>query len=148
MNLKWETSTTPVLYEEAIATMEHYVDSIINNKQTNMVWLLEHFDVYTKGTSATNADLLNPHNIPVVESKRGGKITYHGIGQQIIYPIVNLACCKNIKLYVNTLEAWIINTLRDYNLDAFKKDNLVGIWVLVEGQEKKLLLLELELENG
>lgn len=138
MNLKWETSTTPVLYEEAIATMENYVDSVISNSQPNMVWLLEHFDVYTKGTSATNADLLNPNNIPVIESKRGGKITYHGQGQQIIYPVINLAATKDIKLYIHTLEMWIINTLRHYNLDAFKKDNLVGVWVLAEGQEKKI----------
>jgi len=138
MNIKWKINTTPILYEEAITTMEHYVDGVISNSQPNMVWLLEHFDVYTKGTSATNADLLNPNKIPVVESKRGGKITYHGKGQQIIYPIINLVSTKNIKLYVNTLETWIINTLTHYDLDAFKKDNLVGIWVLDQGQEKKI----------
>ncbi|MDR0485040.1 MAG: lipoyl(octanoyl) transferase LipB [Alphaproteobacteria bacterium] len=134
----WEIAEQPIHYLKALEAMESYVDDIINNTAPNKIWLLEHFDVYTGGSSSSPEDIIAPKGIEIINTNRGGKFTYHGIGQRIIYPMINLNEFRDIKLYIASLENWIISTLQDFNLDAFKKDGMIGIWVLDSGVEKKI----------
>ncbi len=134
----WDISVEPIHYSSAIGIMEKYVDDIIKKKSPNKVWLLEHYDVYTRGSSADNKDLISTKGIKVINTNRGGKFTYHGLGQRIIYPMIDLNEFKDIKLYVTSLENWVISTLNDFDIEAFKKDGMIGIWTLENGIEKKV----------
>lgn len=127
-------------YNFGLKLMEQSVDKIINGGQ-EIIYLLEHNDVYTAGTSYKPQELLNNIDIPVIYTGRGGRFTYHGPGQRIIYPILNLAKkqrTKDIKLYVKKLEEWIINTLLKFNIKAYTMDNMVGIWTDCQGTKAKI----------
>lgn len=134
----WQTSIEPVHYSTALSEMENYVNSMINENSPNKVWLLEHLDVYTGGTSANIKDIIHTKDIEVISTNRGGKFTYHGLGQRIIYPMINLNDTKDIKLYVSNLENWIISTFNSFDVEAFKKEGMIGIWTLENGIEKKI----------
>ena len=99
----------PVEYLDALFFMEKYVGEITNLQKPNLLWLLEHTDVYTKGTDSNDNEITsNPLNIPIINTNRGGKWTYHGVGQRILYPIINLQKNKDIKNYVNNLQILIL----------------------------------------
>ena len=85
MTVEWKLSDNLVLYEDAVSFMENRVDGIIKGTEKELVWLLEHPPIYTSGTSAKSKDLLNSHNLPVYDSKRGGQYTFHGPGQRSFY---------------------------------------------------------------
>ncbi len=138
ISTSWNISDKTVDYEEALEIMENYVDMMILKKKENQIWLLEHTDVYTAGSSARKDELINNDNIKVVQTNRGGKFTYHGTGQRIIYPMLDLSKYKDIQLYINNLEKWIISTLNKFDIDAFTKNKLVGIWVVEKNVEKKI----------
>lgn len=139
--IDWQIIRGLTRYKDAVFLMEQHVQSMILNNQPEKIILLEHEDVYTSGTGATNADLINANNIPVFETGRGGKFTYHGPGQRVIYPMLNLASSgreKDIRKYIADLEKWIISTLQEFDIDAFIVKDRVGIWVLDNGLEKKI----------
>jgi lipoyl(octanoyl) transferase len=112
--------------------MEDQLDRVINSMQPDTIFLLEHKEVYTAGTSHNVEELLKPDSFPVIYTGRGGKFTYHGPGQRIIYPIINLNNTdkvKDLKLYITQLEKWIILTLAELDVNAFTIQGKVGIWV-------------------
>ena len=90
MTVEWKISNSLVLYEDAVCFMENRVDGIINGTEKELIWLLEHPPIYTSGTSAKTKDLLNPYNLPVYDSKRGGQYTFHGPGQRVVYIMLDL----------------------------------------------------------
>jgi lipoyl(octanoyl) transferase len=144
----WQVDYIPNDYEDAIIKMENYVNHMIHDGYPNKIWLLEHLPVYTKGTSASDTDLIkNPNNIPIIESSRGGKHTYHGPGQRIIYPMINLNSSKDLSLYIKNLQQWILITLQSYNIDAFLKPQLIGIWVNHNGKDKKISALGIRVKK-
>ena len=148
MKYQWKIEEEPQEYNSAIRFMESVVQNIIDNKADNLLWILEHLDVYTKGTSAEESDLLNKNsNIPILQSNRGGKWTYHGIGQRVVYPIVNLSSHKNIHQYIEKLEQLVILILNDLNIDGFLKKGLVGVWVLDNNLEKKIASLGIRIRK-
>ena len=123
-------SQQPVDYEEAVAFMEAHVQLINEGKAQERVWLLEHPPLYTGGTSAKEGDLLQPDRFPVYKTKRGGQFTYHGPGQRVIYVMLNLAeRQKDVRLYVQDLERFVINTLERFNVTGVIRDGRVGVWV-------------------
>jgi len=141
MKIDWQTIPGLTPYKDALDLMEQHVQSMILGEKPEKIILLEHEDVYTSGTGASSNDLINASNIPVFETGRGGKFTYHGPGQRVIYPMLNLGSAsrkKDIKKYIADLEKWIISTLNDFNIDAFVVEDRVGIWVLDNGSEKKI----------
>ena len=141
MKTDWQIIPGLTPYKDALDLMEQHVQSMILGAQPEKIILLEHEDVYTSGTGASSNDLINANNIPVYETGRGGKFTYHGPGQRVIYPMLNLGSAertKDIKKYIADLEKWIISTLNDFNIDAFIVEDRVGIWVLDKGLEKKI----------
>jgi lipoyl(octanoyl) transferase len=130
--VKWITLPDLVDYQEGIKIMEDQLDRVINSMQSDTIFLLEHKEVYTAGTSHNVEELLKPDLFPVIYTGRGGKFTYHGPGQRIIYPIINLNNTdkvKDLKLYITQLEKWIILTLAELGVHAFTIQGKVGIWV-------------------
>lgn len=138
MNVLWQLDKQPIHYGDALIKMEEYVSNMIAHNYPNKVWLCEHFDVYTGGTSCDIEEINNTSNIPYVATNRGGKWTYHGIGQRIIYPFINLSEHKDIKSYIFKLEQLVIDTLADLDVEAFRKENMIGIWVVDNNQDKKI----------
>jgi lipoyl(octanoyl) transferase len=129
---KWITLPGFVDYQDGLEIMENQVDRVINCLDRDTIFLLEHNEVYTAGTSYNINELLNPYLFPIIYTGRGGKFTYHGPGQRVIYPIINLNNKNNIKdlkLYVTKLEKWIILTLAEFKIQSFTIPNNVGIWV-------------------
>ena len=128
--VEWRVDASPVDYENALAQMEARVDAIARGDARELVWLLEHPPLYTAGTSADEADLLDPHTLPVYRTGRGGQYTYHGPGQRIAYVMLNLKQRKtDVRGYVSALEDWLIRTLGDFNVKGERREDRVGVWV-------------------
>lgn len=129
--MQWKTSETPVDYPEAVRFMEERVDLIREGRESDLVWLLEHTSLYTAGTSAKVADLLDAR-FPVHQTGRGGQYTYHGPGQRIAYVMRNLPE-RDLRLYIHNLEEWVIRALSHFGVRGERREGKVGIWVVRDG---------------
>jgi len=126
----WLITDTPVEYEAATKHMEQIVQQINKSKGQEAVWLLSHPSLYTAGTSAVDADLRDPNRLPIFMTGRGGEYTYHGPGQRIAYVMFDLgARQQDVRLFVASLEQWIINTLACFNIRGERREDRVGVWV-------------------
>lgn len=125
----WEIAPQPVEYDKAVARMEELARQIADGDATECVWLVEHPPLYTAGTSASDEHLLNDA-LPVYKTGRGGEHTYHGPGQRVCYVMLNLNDrVQDLRLYVATLEQWILNTLDQFNIKGERREDRVGVWV-------------------
>ena len=128
--VQWEISESEVDYDTSLEKMEKHVQKIISGEADERIWLLEHPSLYTAGTSADKKDLVEPNRFPVFDTKRGGQYTYHGPGQRVVYVMLDLnKRGKDIKKFVENLEAWIIHTLAEFNVVGQSRKGRVGIWV-------------------
>ena len=128
--VQWEISDSEVEYRTALERMDSHVDQMINGNADEKIWLLEHPALYTAGTSANNNDLIEPNRFPVFHTNRGGQFTYHGPGQRIAYVMLDLNNRgKDIKAFVEKLEAWIVHTLAEFNVVGRTRNGRIGIWV-------------------
>ena len=128
--VQWEISDGEVGYDTALEKMDNHVEKMIGGEASEKIWLLEHPPLYTAGTSADKKDLIEPNLFPVFETKRGGQYTYHGPGQRVVYVMLDLNNRgKDIKKFVENLEAWIIHTLEEFNVVGQSRNGRVGIWV-------------------
>jgi lipoyl(octanoyl) transferase len=128
--IEWRVSDAPVPYETTVAAMEERVASIRAGTAPELVWLLEHPPLYTAGTSARDADLVEPGLFPVFRTGRGGQYTYHGPGQRIGYVMLDLRRRgADVRRYVCDLEEWLIRTLALFNLKGERRPGRVGIWI-------------------
>nr|WP_243214596.1 lipoyl(octanoyl) transferase LipB [Methylobacterium sp. Leaf104] len=126
----WRISDAPVPYAEAVAAMEARAEAIAAGRAPELVWLLEHPPLYTAGTSARAADLVEPERFPVHPTGRGGQYTYHGPGQRVAYVMLDLdRRRRDLRAYVAALEAWIIATLEAFNVRGERREDRVGVWV-------------------
>ena len=126
-------------YEEAVQLMKKRVDDIINKKEKELIWFLNHDHIYTCGTSSNKSEILCKTNIPIINTNRGGKITYHGPGQRIIYLIIDLnKRKKDIRKFTAIIENTIIQTLKEYQINSFNDRDNIGIWVNHENKIKKI----------
>jgi len=122
---------SPLPYAETHAKMEQLVADIISGKEEEQIWFLESEPVYTAGTSARPEDVISDE-FPVVTVGRGGKHTYHGPGQRVIYLMLELKKhypTPDIKKFVSDLENWVIDSLAELGIKAFRREGRVGIWV-------------------
>ncbi len=135
--IRREGSAVP--YRVALATMEARNRSIAAGKARELIWLLEHPPVYTAGTSAAAPELLDPR-FEVVEAGRGGRYTYHGPGQRIGYVLLDLTRRgRDVRCFVHALEGWVIATLADCGLEAWRAEGRIGIWTrAIDGREAKI----------
>lgn len=131
MNIDWIITPGLVDYETAVATMEARVEDIIQGKAAEAVWLLEHPPLYTAGTSAVDSDILHSTDFPVYQTGRGGKYTYHGPGQRVVYVMLDLKKRGQMDLrkFVYKLEAWIIAALKKLDIEATANPERIGLWV-------------------
>ena len=129
MNIEVKNSVKPVDYAKSMKLLEKRVDDVFLGKKRELLWILEHKTVYTAGTSAKASDLLDK-NLPIIKTKRGGKITLHSPGQKVIYFVLNLnKRKKDVRNLVNQIENCIILTLKEFNLKAYKDSKNIGIWI-------------------
>ena len=141
-------SHKPVPYKEAMKFLEEKVEKVHANIEDEIIWILEHDSVYTKGISASDDDLLIPNLFPVVETNRGGKFTYHGPGQKIVYFVINLNKReKEIKKFVRNVEKWIIAILKDFNISSFADPKNIGIWIKKNNEENKIAAIGIKVKK-
>ena len=116
-------------YAKAVALMEARVLAISEGRAQELIWLVEHPPLYTAGTSADEADLIEAR-FPVHKSGRGGQFTYHGPGQRVVYVMLDLTKRgQDVRRFVMALEAWLIETLGAFNLQGERREDRVGVWV-------------------
>jgi lipoyl(octanoyl) transferase len=128
--VEWRISAGPVPYEQAVAAMEARVAAIAAGREPELVWLLQHPPLYTAGTSARAADLLEPAHFPVFQTGRGGQYTYHGPGQLIAYVMLDLSRRgRDVRAFVAGLQNWVIGTLAAYGVQGECREARVGVWV-------------------
>jgi lipoyl(octanoyl) transferase len=126
---EWRVGDSPVAYDRAVAVMDARAAEVAAGTARELVWLLEHPSLYTAGTSADPADVIEAR-FPVHESGRGGQLTYHGPGQRVAYVMLDLrGRGPDVRRYVATLEEWIIRTLAAFNVRAERREDRIGVWV-------------------
>ncbi|MBN8931398.1 MAG: lipoyl(octanoyl) transferase LipB [Rhizobium pusense] len=136
--VRWRISDGLVPYEQAVEEKEREVSAIAAGEADELVWLLEHPPLYTAGTSADVADLIEPDRFPVFATGRGGEYTYHGPGQRVAYVMLDLKRRRqDVRAYVAALEDVIIRTLDKMNVRGERREDRVGVWV--RRPEKPLL---------
>ena len=141
-------SHKPVPYKEAMDFLEKKVEKVHANIEDEIIWILEHNSVYTKGISAPDDDLLIPNLFPIIETNRGGKFTYHGPGQKIVYFVINLNKReKEIKKFVRNVEKWIIAVLNDFNISSFADPKNIGIWIRNNNEENKIAAIGIKVKK-
>ena len=138
MSIEIKKSVKPVEYNDAIQLMEKRLDNILNNNEKELIWFLEHREIYTGGTGFNKSDILDK-SIKVIKTSRGGKITCHSPGQLICYLVIDLSKRKkDIRKYIITLENSIIDTLREFKITSYSDRKNIGIWVNHKNKIKKI----------
>jgi len=147
MNIEIKKSIKPVKYADAIKFLEERLVDINNSKAKDLVWILEHEEVYTGGASYNKKEILN-QNIHVVETNRGGKITYHGPGQIICYFVIDLKKRKkDIRKFITLIEKTIIESLSDFNIKSFGDPKNIGIWLNDKEEIKKVAAIGIKVSK-
>lgn len=138
-SVEWQREHELVPYTGALEAMEARNTAVHAGDASELVWLLEHPPIYTAGTSADPAELLNP-KFDVVKAGRGGRYTYHGPGQRVGYLILDLANRgKDVRCFVHAIEGWVIATLGDFGVESWRAQGRVGIWTKdIDGRESKI----------
>jgi lipoyl(octanoyl) transferase len=149
--VEWRIDDEPVAYEAALAHMAARSDLIAAGTAGEQVWLLEHPPLYTAGTSAKPADLVEAR-FPVHVAGRGGQFTYHGPGQRIAYVMLDLRRRgQDVRCFVAALEEWIIRTLSAFNVKGERREDRVGVWVRRpdkgDGYEDKIAAIGIRLRR-
>jgi lipoyl(octanoyl) transferase len=149
--VEWRVSDAFVPYDTALAVMEARAAAIAQGSAGELVWLLEHPPLYTAGTSARAADLIEAR-FPVHAAGRGGQFTYHGPGQRVAYVMLNLKRrAPDVRRFVATLEEWIIRTLARFNVHGERREDRIGVWVRRgeqgEGREDKIAAIGIRLKR-
>ena len=138
MSIEIKKSEKPVIYEDAKKMMEDRLLNVDQNKSNELIWTLEHPEIYTAGTSYDESDILDK-SIKILETNRGGKITYHGPGQLICYFVIDLKKRKkDIRNFITIIEKTIIDTLQFFNIKTFSDKENIGIWYKDNEQTKKV----------
>lgn len=130
MPTQWIIQPGLTPYDAAVEVMEARATAIAGGLEDELVWLVEHPPLYTKGASAKDGDVLDPNRFPVFETTRGGQVTYHGPGQRVAYVMLDLTRRgRDVRAFVCKLEQWVIDTLGEFNIKGERRDGRVGVWV-------------------
>ena len=147
MNIEIKKSIKPVKYDEAVKFLEKRLADLCNNKKANLIWILEHEEIYTGGTSYKEKEILNK-SINITKTNRGGKITYHGPGQLICYFVIDLKQRqKDIRKFIILIEKTIIESLLEFNIKSFGGPKNIGIWVNSKTEVKKVAAIGLRVSK-
>jgi|TARA_B100000609_G_C17067748_1_gene357441 lipoyl(octanoyl) transferase len=147
MSIEIKKSQNPVKYEDAITFMEKRLHEISEKNSNNLIWILEHEEIYTAGTSYNEKEIIDK-SINVIKTNRGGKITYHGPGQLICYFVIDLKKDKkDIRRFISIIEKSIIDTLSSYNIKTFADKENIGIWHDNNNQIKKVAAIGIRISK-
>jgi lipoyl(octanoyl) transferase len=138
-------------YDFAMSYMADKLEKIIKGIDNQAIWLLEHHSIYTAGRSANDADILKKVNIPYHYTDRGGKFTYHGPGQRIIYVMLDLNRIflgkPDLKLFIKKLGSWMVNVLKANQIMANMEHENIGVWVGAGQSKKKIASIGIKLKK-
>ena len=138
MNIEIKKSIKPIKYDQAIKFLEQRLIDINRGKKGDLIWILEHKEIYTAGTNYKEEEILDK-NIKLIKTNRGGKITYHGPGQLICYFVINLKQRnKDIRKFITLIEKTIIESLSEYDIQSFGDPKNIGIWINEDANTKKV----------
>ena len=137
MNIEIKKSIKPVNYFDAINILESRLKDLYENKEKELIWTLEHNEIFTAGTSYKENEIIDK-SIKILETNRGGKITYHGPGQLICYFVLDLRKKKDIRKFITIIEKTIIQTLKFYKIETFPDKDNIGIWHKNNNEVKKI----------
>ena len=147
MNIEIKKSIKPVKYKEAINFLESRLDDINTNKAKDLIWILEHEEIYTAGTNYKEKEILNK-NIELIKTNRGGKITYHGPGQIICYFVLDLKKReKDIRKFITLIEKTIIESLSEFGIKSFGDPKNIGIWINHKNEIKKIAAIGIRISK-
>ena len=147
MSIEIKRSVKPVNYYEAIQLLEKRLEKVINNKANELIWFLEHDEIYTAGTSFNENDILDK-SIEVIKTSRGGKISHHSPGQLICYLVIDLTKRnKDIRKFIVTIENSIIETLKEFFIIANSDRKNIGIWVNHKNESKKIAAIGIRVKK-
>jgi lipoyl(octanoyl) transferase len=146
--IEWRVSDGLVPYQESLAFMNERAAAIRGGQAAELVWLLQHPPLFTAGTSADPAELMNPLDFPVYEAGRGGRYTYHGPGQRVGYLMLDLdKRGRDVRNLVQSLEGWIIAALAELGVSAHRAPGRIGIWVGEGAEEAKIAALGIRVKR-
>ena len=138
MNVEIKKSKKPIKYEDALKFMERRLIDVNNKKEKELIWTLEHEEIYTAGMNYSDNEILDK-SIKIFKTNRGGKITYHGPGKLICYFVIDLRKRKkDIRKFISLIEQSIIDALKFYNIKTFADKKNIGIWIKNEDGTKKV----------
>jgi lipoyl(octanoyl) transferase len=127
MNIEIKKSIKPINYFDAINLLEKRLENLHNNIDKELIWTLEHNEIFTAGTSFNESEILD-NSIELIKTNRGGKITCHAPGQLICYFVLDLRKKKDIRKFISCIEKTIIETLKEYKIETFSDKDNIGIW--------------------
>ena len=147
MTLEVKNSVKPIDYNQSMKIMEKRVHDVLIGRKNEFLWIIEHKSVYTGGPTFETKDIINK-NIKVIKTKRGGKITFHGPGQKVVYFVLDLnKRGKDVRKLVRNVELCIINILKEYKLDAYNDKKNIGIWVNSKSKVFKIAAIGIKIKK-
>ena len=149
MNIKIKKSIKPIKYISAIKQLEARLEDLNNQRKSELIWILEHDEIYTGGTSYNESEILDK-SINFTKTNRGGKITYHGPGQLVCYFVLDLKKRgKNIRKLISIIEKTIIETLKEFNIKTYSDKKNIGIWYknLNNNEEAKVAAIGIKIKK-
>ncbi len=146
MNIEIKKSIKPVKYSYALDFMEQRLEQIFENNKQELIWTLEHKEIFTAGTGYNENEIIDK-SIKIIETNRGGKITYHGPGQLVCYFVLDLRNKKDIRRFINCIEKTIIDTLKNFGLETFSDKDNIGIWYKKNGIINKVAAIGIKVKK-
>jgi lipoyl(octanoyl) transferase len=144
----WEVAPGLTAYPDALARMQAIAGGIRAGIEPERIWLVEHPPLYTAGTSADPSELVDPERFPVFAAGRGGRYTYHGPGQRVVYVMLDLAARgRDVRQFVASLEAWIIAALADLGVAGHIIPGKVGVWVATPAGPAKIAAIGVRVQR-
>ena len=147
MNIEVKSAVKPIDYLKSMKILEHRVKDVLLGKKDELLWIMEHNSVYTAGKSSKNKDLIDK-NLNVIKTNRGGKYTYHGPGQKVVYFVLNLnKRGKDIRKLISKIEKCIMEILKEYKIKSYTDKKNIGIWVGNKDDSKKIAAIGIKVKK-
>ncbi len=147
MSIEIKISKKPVEYVKAVSFLERRMTKLKDKKASELIWILEHPNTYTRGVRSNDNEILDK-KLKVIDTNRGGKITWHGPGQKVCYFVLNLNTrCKDVRKFILILEKTIIKTINEYGIESYPDRKNIGIWVTHNNKIKKIAAIGLKIKR-
>ena len=147
MSIEIKRSIKPVDYHDAIELLEERLEKVINHKAKELIWFLEHKEIFTAGTSFNKNDILD-QSIKIIKTSRGGKITHHSPGQLVCYLVIDLTKRnKDIRKFIISIENSIIETLKEFKISSNSDRKNIGIWLKHKNESKKIAAIGIRVKK-